>query len=87
MIPRPRVGDRIRANGKEGTVISVLSAREVLYGLGEVEAQVFGDNQKSMLGKDWVSQFYRVGVRTHGSAVEWFDCHDIEEKVGENESR
>jgi len=85
MISRPHIGDSVQAKGRAGVVISVMSARNALSGMGEVEAVIFGDNQRSMLGEQWLAKFYRVGLRMlKDSAVEWFDCHDIEEWAGEN---
>ena len=84
---RPRIGEQIRVAGKTGRVVSILRVKDIIYGMSEVEAQVFGDNQKSMLGRDWLKLFYRVGIRgKEGGIVEWFDCHDIEEAQNEDKS-
>lgn len=79
-VDRPRVGDRVHAKGGlSGIVFSVKTARDVLMEMDDVKARLFGDNQRSKLGNNWLKTYYRVAVEEEIGKMTWVECHDIEE--------
>jgi len=74
---RPRVGDIISVKNGKSSAIAVVSAREVLIGLDDEAAYLFGERQKSLLGINWLTLFYRVAIEVKPGTVEWFDGNEV----------
>jgi hypothetical protein len=68
-IRKPRIGDVVFLGKKKAKVIGVMLARDVLDGMTDAEARLFGDSQRSILGHDWIKNFYRVTIKFSDS--EW----------------
>ncbi len=76
-VVRPRIGDTILVSKGAGNAMAVMSAKDVLSGLDDEAAYLFGEQQKSLLGIKWLTLFYRVAVELEPGKMQWFDSNKV----------
>jgi hypothetical protein len=72
-----RIGDIVIDNhNREFKVIYVRRARDILLTMDDAEAFEFGEQKKSIYGKNWLKDYFEVGIKVN-DGVKWIEANKI----------